>query len=210
MAWAILCGMNAPVEVSELAIDVPRRKVLRAQGCTVTNLKIEPQNISFIRTDECLPWPIPPAARNALAVPGFSPLNDLSRYMLLIRGLALDATFDLKIDGLTTARFTGTQLSRGVNLTLEAGPITEQALLVHERIREKNKIFFERWRTVQLYELPAPEDAKLPDWLDKRENLTARRAEEIERLDRALTQSEAAINAIRAPRSHSFELVRRD
>ena len=62
---------------------------------------------------------------------------------------------------------------------------------------KKNNLFFQRWRSVQLYEFPAW--AQSPD-------LDAKRAAELARLDEQIAGLEAQIDAIRTPKSRHFEL----
>jgi len=62
---------------------------------------------------------------------------------------------------------------------------------------QKNKLFFQRWRTVQLFEFPA--------WAQSPE-AESRRAAELARLDKQIAETEAQINAVRKPKSHHFEV----
>ncbi len=198
MAWAILRGMHAPAEVSSLEINVKGKKVVSATNCKVKDLKIDGGGVSFVRIDNALPWPIPQAGRFVLKVPDFDPIQDLSRYMLTVKGLNPGGSYELKIDGQPSAKFTAGQLSKGVNLTLQAGPITKQALLVRQEVINKNRIFFNSWRHVKLYHLPR--------WLNTPQT-RALKQKELDRLAKELKNAEARINATRAPKPHRFEII---
>src|SRR5262249_35016952 len=56
MAYAILKGLGAPAEVSAVEIDAGGRKVLRADGCKVSDLVLKDSALEFTRLDEGLPF----------------------------------------------------------------------------------------------------------------------------------------------------------
>gem|GEM_PF-4840427 len=107
------------------------------------------------------------------------------------------ARYELLIDDKPAATFTAEQLAQGCNLTLVAGPITDQARQVWSLVLEKNNVFFNRWRQVQL--------RGFPEWARGLE-LEANRAAEASRLDAQITQLEAKLNTARQPKPHTFVL----
>jgi lysophospholipase L1-like esterase len=202
MAAAILKGLNAPALVSRAEIDAAAKQVVAAQNCTV-ELKgaADAGVLTFVRTDRALPWPIPPDATLALAIPGFNALDELSRYELKVTGLAAPR-YELSIDGKTAAVLTREELAQGANLSLRAGLITAQAQLVLEKTRQKNQVFFERWRTVQLFTLPA--------WLrdtQVEEVLGVKIRSRLEVLDANIAEAEAGLAVLRRPAPHTFGLA---
>ena len=62
---------------------------------------------------------------------------------------------------------------------------------------QKNNLFYQRWRSVQLFEFPS--------WAQKPEALGVQTAE-LARLDGQIAEAEAQIDAARKPKSHHFEL----
>ena len=62
---------------------------------------------------------------------------------------------------------------------------------------QKNNLFFQRCRAVQLYEFPG--------WAQSPE-AESKRPAELARLDNQIAEAEAQINAARKPKSHHFEL----
>jgi hypothetical protein len=62
---------------------------------------------------------------------------------------------------------------------------------------EKNNLYYNRWRNVQLYSFP--EWARSPESEEKR-------AAELKRLDTQIAEMEAEIENVRKPASHHFEL----
>jgi hypothetical protein len=192
MAWAILKGLDAPAFVSRVEIDGAAGKLETAQGCRVENLKASEGTISFERLDETLPMPIDARAQPALKLAPI--LADLSRYELQVNGLPA-GSYEVAIDGKTVAKLSSEELAKGWNLTTTAGPITEQARQLLNLVIKKNDLFFNRWRNVQLYALPA--------WAQCPESEAGRSAE-MARLDRQIAEQEARIDEVRRPKPHQF------
>ena len=198
MAAAILKGLGAPALVSHLEINAAAAKVKAAQGCAAEILDGAGEGVlAFRRADDCLPWPIQPEAALVLKVPGFTPLADLSLYDLKVTGLKA-AQYDLAIDDQKVGTFTKEDLARGVNLTLQAGPITAQGAQLLRAVVEKNNLFFDRWRRTLVPNLPASlNEADIP--ADAREKLA--------QADQAIAEKEKQINALRLPAPHVFKLT---
>ena len=194
MAWAVLKGLGATALVSRAEIDGAAGKVLASEGCRVTNLKAGQGAVSFDRSDDALPMPVDPKAETALKLAPI--LQDLNRYELKVAGLP-DGTYELSIDGESVGKASNEDLSKGWNLATSAGPITKQAQEVLALVFQKNNLFYQRWRSVQLFEFPS--------WAQKPEALGVQTAE-LARLDGQIAEAEAQIDAARKPKSHHFEL----
>ena len=194
MAWAILKGLGASAEVSRVEIDAAAQKAVTADGCHVDNLKVANQMVGFDRLDYALPMPIDPKAEPALKLAPI--LDDLDRYELKITGLPA-GTYEVSVDGETVGKVSGEDLTKGWNLADAVGPITKQARQVLELVFHKNNLYFNRWRNVQLY--------NLPEWAQGPE-VEARRSTELARLDQQIADDEARIDATRKPQSHHFEV----
>jgi len=194
MAWAILKGLGAPALVSRAAIDGATGRVVAAEHCQVANLKADGATVSFDRSDDALPMPVDPKAEPALKIAPI--LQDLNRYELQVTGLPA-GTYELSIDGEPAGKVSSEELTKGWNLATSAGPITKQAQEVLALVFQKNNQFFQRWRTVQLYDFPA--------WAQSPE-AESKRGAELARLDSQIGETEDQINAARKPKSHRFEL----
>jgi lysophospholipase L1-like esterase len=194
MAWAVLKGLGAMALVSRAEIDGAAGKVLASEGCQITNLKAEQGTVAFDRVDAALPLPIDPKAEPALKLTPI--LQDLDRYELQVTGLPA-GTYELSIDGESVGKASSEDLAKGWNLATTAGPITKQAQEVLALVFQKNNLFFQRWRSVQLYDFPV--------WAQSPET-ESRRVAELARLDAQIAQTEAQIDAVRKPKSHHFEL----
>lgn len=200
MATYILKGLNAPALVSSVEIDAKTGGV-NAQKARVTEVKTG-DTLEFTRHDEALPWPYrrstpSPDTELSLKLPGFTPLDDLSRYTLQVKNLTAPA-YKLSIDDQETGIFPRELLAAGVNLTLRAGPITKQATQLLMAVLDKNVIFFNGWRTVQI---PA-----IPEWLP-RDYVEAARQKEMDRYNARLAEAEKTINALRITRAHRWKLT---
>lgn len=194
MAWAILKGLGASAMVSRAEISTAAKSVVAEEACHIQNLKVADGVVSFDRLDEALPMPIDPPANPALKLAPI--LDDLNQYEFQITGLPA-GTYEMSIDGEPAGKTTAEVLGRGWNLAVEAGPITKQAQEVLKLVFQKNNLFFNRWRDVQLYSFPA--------WAQTAEAESSRSAE-LAKLDQQIAASEAQIEKVRKPKSHHFEL----
>ena len=194
MAWAILKGLGAPALVSRAEIDGAAGKVVAAEGCRLNNLKADQGTVAFDRSDDALPMPVDPPAEPALKLAPI--LQDLDRYELQVTGLPA-GSYELSIDGEPAGKASSEELAKGWNLATSAGPITKQAQEVLTQVFNKNNLYFQRWRNIQLYEFPG--------WAQSPE-VESKRAAELARLDAQIAQIEAQIDAVRQPKSHHFEL----
>ena len=195
MAWIVLKGLGASAAVSSAEIQANTRSA-KTRGCTVENLTFFDGGVSFDRLDTALPMPIDSRAESALKLAPI--LDELSRYSLQVVGLP-EGAYQIAVDGETCAKATAGELAQGINLSIQAGPITQQARDLLGLVFQKNNRYFERWRSVQLY---AP-----PGWVAGPE-LEARRETELKRLDAEIAADEARIDALRTPRKHRFEIKR--
>ena len=194
MAWAILKALGAPALVSRAEIDGAAGKVVTVEGCRVDNIKADKGTVSFDRLDDALPMPVDPKAESALKLAPI--LQDLNRYELQVTGLP-DGTYELSIDGESAAKASSEDLAKGWNLATSAGAITKQAQDVLALVFQKNNLFFQRWRSVQLHEFPG--------WAQSPE-VESKRAAELARFDSQIADTEVQINTARKPKSHHFEL----
>jgi hypothetical protein len=197
MAWAILKGLGAPALVSRAAIDMPSKKV-SSEGCQLENLQVSGNTVSFDRMDQALPMPIDEKAGPALKLAPI--LEELDRYELKVTGLPT-GSYELSIDSEAAGKATSEELAAGWNLVTHAGPITKQTQRLLGLVFQKNNLYFNRWRNVQLYTPPEwARSAAVAAALD------APRAAEEARLDQQIASAESEIDSLRKPTSHRFEL----
>jgi hypothetical protein len=159
-----------------------KAKAGSVKQCKIEKLKAEGDGISFDRIDASLPMPIDSRALPALKLAPI--LNDLSRYELKVAGLTA-ASYDVTIDGEKAGTVTKEELAAGWNMTTAEGPIAKQTAELLKLVFDKNNVFFERWRNVQL---------------------KPNRQGELPALDQKIADRETRINEVRQPKPHHFEL----
>jgi lysophospholipase L1-like esterase len=200
MAATILKGLKAPALVSRLDIDGVKATVITAEGCSAKVEKSEEGGVNFTREDACLPWPIADECKIALLLPGFTPLQDLDQYLLAVKGLPA-GSYELKSENGVVGAWTSDQLAAGVNLATNPCPAVKQALDLQAQVAAKNNFFFERWRNVQVFNVPAWITNNVPaDMLQKARQI------ETERLDTEIAKAEARIDLLRQPKPQAFTL----
>ncbi len=184
MAWAVLKGLSASplVSTAEITVKNQKAKTGSVKLCKIKKLKAEGDCIAFDRIDKALPMPIDSRALAALKLAPI--LDDLSRYELKVTGLTA-AKYDVTIDGEKAATVTREELAASWNMTTADGPIAKQTAELLKLVFEKNNVFFDRWRNVQL---KPGRQAELPA------------------LDQKIADLEARINDARQPKPHHFEL----
>ena len=184
MAWAVLKGLGATPLVSSAEISCGWWKRARhEQNCRVTNVKLADGVLRFDRLDGALPLPVDPRA--AAALPLAPVIEELDAYILKVAGLKGE-NYALAIDGRAAGTVTKAELEQGWNMARVPSPMLDQAQEVLQLVFQKNEVFFNRWRNVQLN--PA-------------------RQAELPALDQQIAELEAKIDAARKPKAHHFELT---
>ncbi len=195
MAHTILTGLRAPAIVSDVEIDAAAKKATPTD-CTIEELAVTSDGISFQRTDKALPMPIQPDWRPIL--PYVSELKELNYYGLKATGLS-DGKYALSIDGKKVGEYTAEELSKGVNLgNLGSGALFDQGQEVFKMINEKNNIVHKRFRQVVM--APPPSAYWLADVYKER------KPKELKKLMDEIQSRQEAIYKKVQPAAHRFEL----
>jgi lysophospholipase L1-like esterase len=193
MAHTILTGLKAPALVSAVEIDATEKKATPTD-CTVEELSVTSDGVSFQRKDKALPMPILADWRPIL--PYINNLKDLNYYGLKVTGLS-GGKYALSIDGKKVGEYTAEELSKGVNLgNLEAGPLWEQGQKVFQMITDKNAIVHKRFRQV----IMAPKVYWLADVYEER------KPKELKKLMEEIQARQQAIYKEVQPGVHRFAL----
>jgi lysophospholipase L1-like esterase len=194
MAHTILTGLKAPAVVSDAEINVPAKET-KTIDCTVEELNVSSDGVSFQRKDKALPMPLQRDWRPIL--PYINDLKDLNYYGLKVSGLNA-GTYVLNIDGKKIGEYTAEQLDKGVNLgNSEVGPLFDQGKEVFRLITEKNDIVHKRFRQVVM--TPPP-----PYWLT--DVYKERKPKELKKLTEEIQSRQQAIYEKAQPKAHRFEL----
>jgi lysophospholipase L1-like esterase len=193
MAHTILTGLKAPAIVSTVEINTAAKET-KTIDCTVEELSVTSDTISFQRKDMALPMPILPDWRPIL--PYINDLKDLNYYGLKVTGLS-DGKYALSIDGHKVGEYPAEELSKGVNLgNLGTGPLFEQGQEVFRMITAKNEIVHKRFRQVVM--------AQPVYWLA--DVYKERKPKELKKLMEEIQARQQAIYKKAQPVVHRFEL----
>jgi lysophospholipase L1-like esterase len=199
MAHTILVGLKAPAVVSDVEIDAAAKKA-KPTDCTVEDLNVTSDGLSFQRKDQALPMPIQREPKKddwRPILPYVNELKDLNYYGLKVTGLS-GGKYALTIDGKKVAEYSADELNKGVNLgNLGTGPIHEQGARVFRMINQKNdQVVHRRFRDVVMF--------YIPDWLA--DVGPERKAKELQkRMEKIQSLQEEIYKAVQ-PTAHRFEL----
>jgi len=144
MAATILAALDVDREVSSATIKLDGT-VVNAKKCKITDIASQDGKLTFTRLDECSPWPLLPAAMDALLklMPG---ITDLSRYLLTVAGLP-DGQYQVTMDGKPVATLDSKELAKGWNMSaLREGPVVERADRINRLINDLQGTMNNDWR----------------------------------------------------------------
>lgn len=202
MASIILQGLHAPAVVSSVSLDAAGHSIMESRGCKVAwQDSSEEDVLQFKRTDDALPWPMldDPKVELAMKIPGFDPATTLNKYGLAVTGLKA-ASYTLSIDGHPIGVYSSNDLAAGINLGfVKQGPIYDQTQALLKAVMAKNALYFNRWRSVQIFQVP--------DWLKSNPSIESARTAELTRLDNLITAADKEIDKLRTPVVHTFKLT---
>ena len=123
-------------EVAEMEINANKKQAVKAENCTVSNIKKNGKDLSFDYLAEALPYPLDTIARGwgqkkgqAEATKVIPFMDEMNREVLKVTGLKGD--YKLLIDEEEIGIWSGDDLAKGINLAAESKtPQYQQALTV--------------------------------------------------------------------------------
>lgn len=137
MAYLFLKAQGfAGKDVADMEINANKKEAVKAENCTVTNIKKIGKELSFDYLAEALPYPLDTIARGwgskksqADAIKVIPFMEEMNREMLKVTGLK--GQYKLMIDGEEIGVWNGNDLAKGINLAAESKtPQYQQALTV--------------------------------------------------------------------------------
>lgn len=146
MAYGLLKALGCTDPASGLTIDAKNSKVV-PDRCKVTDLKVVPDALSFVRTDEALPTYLDPETASVMKYLPFE--QDMNPYPLKVTGLK-EGNWQLVVQGITVGTNTAEQLAQGINLASMPGPWRVLGATVNGLSAEQEGLYFTVWRQVQL------------------------------------------------------------
>lgn len=144
MAYYILKGMAVPGTVASVRLDAASGKIDAQENCRVADLQGQGTKLAFTVTAAALPYPVLPAADEALKWVPF--MEELNREILQVSGLPAGA-YSVRIDGQVVTHASAAELAAGVNLAGNPrSPMLKQARKVMDA-EEKRHAVAARLRT---------------------------------------------------------------
>ena len=237
MAWLFLKQQGLSGKpVAEVVIDAAAKKVQRSANCQLSALSVAPGNIQVNYLANALPfpqdsiprmWDNPQRQADALKVIPFN--EEMNREMLTVHGLG-SGNYSVTIDGKPIGKWTGTQLSAGINLALLTNtPQYEQAMAVlwlnEERMALESKLRAYYWLQfnylkeigMQFNDNKAAMDSVVSratrDWAvaSKKDNYRAARYAAVRAgWQRQIDVLVDEIYTINQPRTHTIRIVKAD
>lgn len=137
MAYLFLKAQGfAGKDVADMEINANKKEAVKAENCTVTNIKKIGKELSFDYLAEALPYPLDTIVRGwgskksqADAIKVIPFMEEMNREMLKVTGLK--GQYKLMIDGEEIGVWNGNDLAKGINLAAESKtPQYQQALTV--------------------------------------------------------------------------------
>lgn len=145
MAYYILKGQGVSGTVAEFAIDAASGHINKALNCNVAEVRVNPDAITFTCLENALPYPVLPAAAQALELIPF--MAKMNREIITVTSLP-EGDHVLFIDGKPVGKYTAAELNAGVNLAANsATPMYKQALNVMETDGRRHAIPARKLRT---------------------------------------------------------------
>lgn len=145
MGWAMLKGLGAEADVSDVIVDAAAGKVIGAAGCKVTDVKKLSDGVTFVRADAGLPMNL--GVLSALQYQ-FVPVPDtLNGYRLTVKGLAA-GRYNVSVEGRGLGTWDAKQLAEGLNISSATadgwqpgGPWDAQSDIVKEIVDARDKLW---------------------------------------------------------------------
>ena len=123
-------------EVADMEINANKKQAVKAENCTISNIKKNGKDLSFDYLAKALPYPLDTIARGwgqkkgqAEAMKVIPFMDEMNREVLKVTGLKGD--YKLLIDDEEIGTWSGDDLAKGINLAAESKtPQYQQALTV--------------------------------------------------------------------------------
>ncbi len=145
MGWAMLKGLGAEADVSDVVVDAAAGKVISTAGCKISAVKKLADGVTFVRADAGLPINL--GVLSALQYQ-FVPVPDtLNGYRLTVKGLAA-GRYTISAEGRGLGTWDAKQLADGLNIASATadgwqpgGPWDAQSDIVKEIVDARDKLW---------------------------------------------------------------------
>ena len=136
MAYLFLKAQGVPGTVAVMELDAGQKSVTGQENCSITDVSVTLDRISFACLERALPFPVDQKSRGALQLVPF--VSELNREILQVSGLRKGA-YELRIDGKPVLTATSDALTQGINLAVVSDtPQYKQALAVERLVTKRH------------------------------------------------------------------------
>ncbi len=118
MAYLLLKGQGVPAEVATVEMDVADPSRTRGANCTVSNIEMTVDGVSYLYLPAALPFPVVAGYPATDSIVPFT--DELNREMITVHNLK-DGIYRLEMDGVEVGRYTAHDLKRGINIAILPG-----------------------------------------------------------------------------------------
>lgn len=139
MAAALVRGWDASPDVSSVAIDAARVRLVSQENTAVTSLRESGPDLQWTQLDQSLPLPLELNDAMTQFLLEISAIPELDRQIMLVKNLSA-ATYDLTIDGQKVGTFSREELASGINLALYSTPMEQQAKSIDWTADDRSKL----------------------------------------------------------------------
>lgn len=138
MAYLFLKAQGMTPTVANVAIDAKTRELRDIDNCQVSDLVIDDSGVSFRYLAGALPFPVNPAAKDALTMVPF--IAELNQEVITVANLPA-GSYELAIDGQPQVVTSAADLEAGVNLAVvESTPQYQQAVKIRDLVALRERI----------------------------------------------------------------------
>ncbi len=135
MAVAILKAQGVTPIVAEISLDARAREHLMTRNCTISDLSIGSEGVSFEYLAGSLPFPL--TKEQSQIAEFFDFQNDMNGEVVRVTNLS-SGRYKLSIDGKPLATLSARQFAEGVNLSKMRTPQLSQANLVRKMVEKRH------------------------------------------------------------------------
>lgn len=145
MGYAMLKGLGAPEDISSCTLDAGKNGPVQTEGCVISEVKRQPEGITFTRLDGGLPLNL--GALSGLQYRWIPIPEGIDRYMLTITSLP-KGEYEIRVGDRLIGKTNAGQFARGLNLCSmtangwePGGPWDAQACVVKELVDARDKLW---------------------------------------------------------------------
>lgn len=137
MFYEIISVIESQSVVAQISIDLQQNNPIQTKNCSVNNIEVSDNSISFNCMENSLPYPVGASLEEAISLVSFE--KDFNKEVLQIKGLK-DGHYDLFIQDKLISTFSKKELGKGINLSNQYNtPQYKQALQIKELCKEYRK-----------------------------------------------------------------------